>query len=424
MATKSPSQFHGTWPAVAAVADLPNSAAAAIQDAALEAGDSCLVTANKEVYICDDPTLGAAVWLQEVDGRPGGRVLQGGSAASENLDLQSTSDATKGDVRILAGERLVLQDHATRPTFNVTTRNAPPTGASVGDLYPDDGTNTSSGTAGWRICVSTGPDVWADFSPTGGAQTTACASSFSSQGILAGTYYTDGFYRASTNAKIATQASPTQNYGTAGVAYAARAFVVCGGAGGVVGGGTVALRVSGTSITDAGVRTPGDTEDIIPDITAVALNQYLQTTKKWVGQISFALTITAGAPAAYNLDFNYGFARYQNVLSSDFTIICFEGTGLAGATDAGFNVELLHHKATGWTYNNGAFSPGSLPAIFNLQTVHAGDDNLNNGDPFSFKRSGLAVAVAGSTGEGFLIRVTTSAANAVEILDFHVAVTI
>ena len=422
MATKSPQQFHGSWPSAATFADLPNSAAAAVQDAALEVGDTCLVAADKEVYVCDDATLGAAVWLKEVDGRPGGRTIQGGSAAGEHLDFESTSDPTKGDIRILAGERLVVQDSAARHGLNVTPRNAPPAGAAVNDQYLDDGTNTASGSVGWRICTSIGPAVWADVSAVG-SQTVACASSFSSQGIGAGTYYADGFYRAPVGAKIATQASPVQVYGTAGVSYAARAFVVCGGAGGVVGGGTVALRVSGTSITDAGVRTPGDTEFIIADITAVALNEYYQTTKKWVGQISFTLVITAGAPGVYNLNFNYGFARYQDVLGVDHTIICFEGTGLAGASDANFNVELLHHKATGWTYNIGAFVPGSAPAIFNLQTVHAGDDNLQNNEPFSFKRSGLAVAVAGSAGEGFIIRVTTSLNNSVEIVDFHVAVT-
>ena len=42
--------------------------------------------------------------------------------------------------------------------------SSPPTGRTVGDIYLDDGSNTSSGNPGWRYLVSTGPDVWADVS--------------------------------------------------------------------------------------------------------------------------------------------------------------------------------------------------------------------------------------------------------------------
>lgn len=102
----------------------------------------------------------------------------GGTGSGEDLDIQSTSDATRGDINVPAGERLVVVDHATRPSLNVTPRNAPPTNASVNDIYLDDGTNTSSTNPGWRRCVSTGPDVWNDIS--------ASASGFSDHGALAG----------------------------------------------------------------------------------------------------------------------------------------------------------------------------------------------------------------------------------------------
>jgi hypothetical protein len=45
--------------------------------------------------------------------------------------------------------------------------SSPPTGRTVGDIYLDDGSNTSSGNPGWRYLVSTGPDVWADVSGGG-----------------------------------------------------------------------------------------------------------------------------------------------------------------------------------------------------------------------------------------------------------------
>lgn len=99
-------------------------------------------------------------------GRAGSQTLNGGTAASESLTLQSTSHATKGDIDIPAGERIHLGDSAARPPINITARNTPPTTPAVGDLYLDDGTNTTTGAPGWRWCQSLGPPiVWWDISP-------------------------------------------------------------------------------------------------------------------------------------------------------------------------------------------------------------------------------------------------------------------
>ena len=62
--------------------------------------------------------------------------------------------------------------------------------------------------------------------------------------------------------------------------------------------------------------------------------------------------------------------------------------GLAGATDASFNVELLHHKAAGWTYDAAAFIPGN-GALAAWSTDMAPDDNLVNGEPFAWKHINL-----------------------------------
>jgi len=62
MSTKSPSQFHNTWPVAATIADLPNVLGSATQDAALEVGDLALVTVAGQQYRCVVATLGAARW--------------------------------------------------------------------------------------------------------------------------------------------------------------------------------------------------------------------------------------------------------------------------------------------------------------------------------------------------------------------------
>jgi hypothetical protein len=60
------------------------------------------------------------------------------------------------------GDRQVYPDDATTAPLNMTPRSAPPSVGNVNDIYLDDGTNTASGQRGFRICLSTGPDVWGD----------------------------------------------------------------------------------------------------------------------------------------------------------------------------------------------------------------------------------------------------------------------
>ncbi len=62
MAARQKSQNTPRWPAVAAVADLPNVNGSSVQDDALEAGDTCYVTGDSLLYVCDDPTQGSAAW--------------------------------------------------------------------------------------------------------------------------------------------------------------------------------------------------------------------------------------------------------------------------------------------------------------------------------------------------------------------------
>jgi hypothetical protein len=60
------------------------------------------------------------------------------------------------------GDRQIYPDDAITAILNITPRSSPPSSGNVNDIYLDDGSNTSSGNRGFRICISTGPDVWND----------------------------------------------------------------------------------------------------------------------------------------------------------------------------------------------------------------------------------------------------------------------
>jgi hypothetical protein len=252
-------------------------------------------------------------------------------------------------------------------------------------------------------------------------QTYSKSYSFSSPVGTTGKFYSAGYYDAPAAHKAATQAAATQTYGGANHTHAAHAFIVAGGAGNVaVGAGNqVGLKVSGTSINDQGVRAGGDEEVLTTDITTLVADQYLETTKKWNGTITFSLYIVGGAPATYDLNFNYGLCKYDDYSNKNFVLTGFECVGLAGANDTGFNIELLHHKITGWTYDAAAFVPGN-GAICDMNTDHGAEKNLAIDEPFAYKRDNLNTLVNGGTVEGFVIRVTTGANRAVQAMSAHV----
>lgn len=249
---------------------------------------------------------------------------------------------------------------------------------------------------------------------------------FTSQGFAAGTYYISGFYNAPAADANLTELSATQTLGAANVPYAAHAFLVAGGAGSASGGsGAVEIEVSGTSITDAGVRTGSDTEVIVADVTAMSTDAYYETTKKWIGQVTYTLQNASGSTqTAFSADFNFGFAKYEDFSNQDFTVTLFEGTGIAGANDGSFNVELLYHNSSGWTYDAAAFVPGSSTKIFDFATLYSTESDLDNGIEFAMKRTGLSQAVVGTGLEGVLVRITTGAANAVEYSTFQIGATV
>lgn len=211
-----------------------------------------------------------------------------------------------------------------------------------------------------------------------------------------GTYYIGGFY---IHSGTASDFSGGPTFGTANKSYAAHFFVV-------LGADTVdelTIRVTGTSITDAAVRTTTDTEDIvIPNATSA--NAYFETDKKWLGQV----TITVVSGTAKTCD--YGFSKYWDNLNNDFTVTGLEVTWLGGANDSGANIELLHHKTTGWTYTgSGATPPTPLAA---MDTDHSTESEVGSGVQGAWKRTGLATDIDASGSEGTLWRITTTANNA------------
>jgi hypothetical protein len=243
--------------------------------------------------------------------------------------------------------------------------------------------------------------------------------SFTSQGIGSGTYYKGGWYAAPAADANLTQAGTTQTFRSANQLAWAKAFIVAGGAG-TVDTGQVGLRVTGTSIDDNGNRTAADNEVLTDDITGLSLNDYLQTTKKWSGQITFELYVVSGAPTAYSLDFNYGLVHVENYCNQDFTVGGFEIVGQAAANDSSFDIELIHHTDQNWTYSAAAFTPGPSTPLAQLSTDIDPEDQLVNGADFVWKRDNINQLVDGTGGDGIMFRITTGANNSIQTMDMHV----
>jgi len=231
------------------------------------------------------------------------------------------------------------------------------------------------------------------------AQPTITANwSFDSPAGSTGTFYFGGFYLF--HSAAFTPAGGT-NVGSANSSYSAHVLVVLGAA-----STDMVVRVTGTSITDAGVRTATDTEDI--DTSGGSTNDYYETSKKFIGQVSVTLQSGTG------VTINSGFSKYWDDENSDFTVRSLEATWLAGASDTGIDIELIHHQDTGWTYGAGG-TPTTPTAIASLATDLGTESETVNGEPGAWKRTNLSEAITGSGSEGILWRITTTANKAFEL---------
>ena len=221
---------------------------------------------------------------------------------------------------------------------------------------------------------------------------------FESPSGTTGVFFFGGFYNY--HGSSFTPAGGT-TVGTANASYAAHALIVLGAT-----SADMIVRVSGTSINDSATRTTSDTEDV--NTAGGVSGAYFETRKKWIGQVSYTLQSGTGVVI------NAGFAKYWDFANTDFTVVALEALWLGGANDSGFNLQLVHHKADGWTYGAGG-SPTFPTPIADLNVDHSTESNVVNGEEGAWKRTNLSVSVAGSRSEGTLFCITTSANRAIEI---------
>jgi len=228
------------------------------------------------------------------------------------------------------------------------------------------------------------------------------AWSFISPSGSSGTFYVGGFYIWA--AAVSTFGGG-QTLGTANSSYAAHVVVISSGG---PGDGDVTVTVSGTSIDDEGNRDATPDTEVLTIASAEASGTFHETSKKWIGQV----TLTAGG-AGTPVNCDYGFAKYWDNANQDFIVEGFEMTGRAGANDANPNIELLHHKNTGWTYAAGG-TPTTPTSLADMNVDHNTEIQFVNGDYFAYKRVDLLTKVTGSGSEGTIVRITTAANKAVE----------
>lgn len=242
---------------------------------------------------------------------------------------------------------------------------------------------------------------------------------FTSATVAAGVSYQAGFYDWAPTSVTLTQASLTQTYGTANLAKAAHVGIVPQAAG-TVDAGQVGLRVTGTLDTELGTQTAAQTAIITDDITTLTANVMAETSEKFSGTVTYELYVVSGSPTTYSLTFNYGFSKYEDVLNTDGTVVGIDCVWEAGAADTSFNIELLHHKATGWTYAASGFVPGD-GAICERLVDQAISGNTATGKFGAWKRVNLNTFIEGRASEGIIIRITTGANNSIRNLTMHVS---
>lgn len=219
------------------------------------------------------------------------------------------------------------------------------------------------------------------------------AFSFMSRDANSGTNYVGGFYffHSGTSTFVAPQ-----TLGTANVSYEAHAFLVCDSS----PASDSIIRVSGTSKQDDGTRTSGDTEDLTFLATASA-NDYIETDKKWIGQITF--TFISGDNTVL---YNRAFSKYWDNNNIDFKVEGFEATWLGAKNDANPDIKLLHHKTTGWTFTG--TTPTPPMAIASMATDNAPEKQIRTDQEGAWKRANLAVNIAGGGSEGTIIELVTT----------------
>jgi hypothetical protein len=206
--------------------------------------------------------------------------------------------------------------------------------------------------------------------------------------------------------------NPAITLGTANKSEAAHIFFVQAAGGG--GGTDTVVRITGTTMNDQGTRATGQTVDVTLDNAGVA-GTYYETLEKWLGQPT--LTKLSGP----DLLCNYGFCKYWDQNNTDFRVIGHEITWLGGANDTNPEIKIYHHKATGWTYNNGASATPPTP-FAQLTTDHSTDDQVRTGEFGAWKRDNHSEDIDGSGAEGIVVEITTTAARTFQFANGYLIV--
>ena len=98
----------------------------------------------------------------------------------------------------------------------------------------------------------------------------------------------------------------------------------------------------------------------------------------------------------------------------EFSIVYGWCQGLAGANDTGFDIVLMKHQTSGWTYAATGFEPGT-GVILKFTDALGTESDLVSGKHFRWDQAFLLDA-DGTNGEGFLLQVTTTGANSVDFM--------
>jgi hypothetical protein len=207
--------------------------------------------------------------------------------------------------------------------------------------------------------------------------------------------YLGGYYDFGTSAN---DMNPAITFGTALVPYAAHFMVVAAS-----GATDTEITVTGTSITDAGVRTESDTE--VLQLVSASANVYYETGKKWLGQVS--VEKTAGTDRLVN----YGWCKYWDNGNNDFTVTGGEIVWMGDNTST-IDFVIYHHKATGWTYN--ASAEPDPPELIRMSDDHATDIQTRSNEYGAWKRANLSQLVSGSSSEGIVVGFEFSSTACIE----------
>jgi hypothetical protein len=103
-----------------------------------------------------------------------------------------------------------------------------------------------------------------------------------------------------------------------------------------------------------------------------------------------------------------------NGVAKDFTLTDFEIEGLGGATDASFQIWIRKHQLGGWGFDGaGAFGTAYFPTpIVKLSDTQSADNDLAQLRQFTWRQIAIGETFDVSAGEGLVVQVKTTAANA------------